>query len=69
MCYKPWWQQAIYQLPFSVVCFHKWSKRLYVLAMRVVPINLSKCRFAGSRGRMWPRRWDMGMEKQLNRRT
>ena len=40
MWYRHWWQQAIFRLPFLVVCFHKWSKRPYVLAIGVMPINL-----------------------------
>ena len=50
MWYRHWWQQANLRLPTRVVCFHKWSKRPYVLAIGVVPINLCECGLVGIRG-------------------
>ena len=60
MWYMPWWQHAIFRLPFTMVCFHKWSKRRYVLAIGVVPINMCDCGVAGVQGRKWRMRWDVG---------
>ena len=51
----------------GVVCFHKWWKGPYVLAIGVVPINLCKCGLVGIRARKWPRMWNTGMRRQLNR--
>ena len=67
MWYRHWWQHAIVHLPFGVLCFHKWSKRPFVLAIGVVPINLCECGLVSIRGRKWPRRWDMGMGRPLNK--
>ena len=55
--------------PARVVCFHKGSKQPHVLAIRVMPINLCECGLLGIRGNKWPRRWDMGRGRQLNRGT
>ena len=57
---------AMFPPPFNVVCFHKWSKRPDVRAIRVVSINLSGCRLVGIRGRKSSRMWYMGMERRLN---
>ena len=62
------WHQAIFRPPFTVVCFNKWSKEPYVLAIGVVKINLCECALVGIREREWPRMWDMGMGRRLNGR-
>ena len=67
MWYRHWWQQVVFRLPTGVVCFHKWAKGPYVLAIGVVPINVCKCGLVGIRGRQWPRRWHTGTGGLLNK--
>ena len=40
-----------------------------MLAIGVMPTNLCKCGLVGIRGRKWPRRWNTGMGRRLNRGT